>query len=285
MYGPYNTMPRKSDAEVERLGGVQLKVTVDSEKKRMNGWYYVLKDTYENKEVWNIATNEIFFYGSVLFSVASAQLLHDGSTMWKKARNVGAGSAFASDLISGHYHFDIQQNAFRNAMSRAKCGALSIANIAPDDERLALLSTNDIATIDSKLQATDASHPGFIALYNRIPVAASEYIEKTVLDKLQSDLRAASPTKSTLSDLAAAIDKWKKDMKDASAAQSGLLSVSEFKNAANQTKTPSAFNTNKDALPGALKGMNEVQLEIARNALVTSVITFESQLRACDVSN
>lgn len=300
--GPFNTMPRLSDEELRNTGKAFLEVDVRATKERMNGWSTVLDKTYRNKEVWKVATDEIFFYGSVAFSLASAQLLKDSSAGWKKARNIGAGSAFGADLLSGHYKFETQELAFRNAMNRARCGAFAMANIMPEDARMILLTMDDVAKIDVKLREADPSHPGFITTYNRIPITANEFIEKNVLGKLYNDLKAANPTKPTLSELSAAMDKWNKDQKTAAKGQEGLptpeegvdpaknpraetLMKTEAKKMAGET-TSNPSETKSTATPKELETLaTPLAIAIARESLVSSVVTFESQLRACDISN
>lgn len=284
-WGPYNTMPRVDDIDLKKRGKTQLDVTIETAKYRMNGWYDVLKDTQGNKEVWDIATKELFFYGSVAFSLASAQLLKEGSDMWKKVRNAGAGTAFGANLVSGHYQLEAQRTAFRDAAARAKCGAFAIANINLEDERLALIDSNDVAQINIKLSAADSSSPGFLALYNRIPLAANDYIEKVILRKLESELKSAAPTKPTLSDISASMDKWKKDQDVGAAASFAPSSRIQLAGTSAARGIVLWGNLDPAVVPNSLKGKTPLQLELMRANFINAVVTFESQLKACEIAS
>lgn len=212
--------PQYDRNKLKAAGAMSPPVDVDDAKKIAAAWSATLQEATRDRRVEGIVASEVLFYGTLLFTAGSAQLLRGGAEHWRQVRNIGIAGAAGSQLFSSHYQPGDQALAFRKASVRMDCMIEALQPIPDQAEYLALFDDTTRAAINARL----TQEPKDIdALYNAVPGQTLHFMEQVVLPGLQAELQAirlGTPSKDELADL---VDKYKasRSSGDAGAAGAG----------------------------------------------------------------
>jgi hypothetical protein len=270
-------------------------------------WESALDSAAQNRRTAELVTNELVFYGTLVFTAALAHISHAGGTAHVSrdvlhARNVGAAAAVGSQLLSSHYQWSDQRIAFQAAASRVKCAREALAPLNPAVR--ALMTDPDITKVNAELTKAGRKET-FEALWAAVPGTTTHFVERQVNPDLQAALQAVTLSTPTKAELAAVVDKWKQDT-DIGGKAAGQTDKSTLTSRAQQLQ--STLRTQAGAAPqglvedgkpaepprpppraarqreqdlALLAGKSEAELADLQKAFVVALVSYGSALPLC----
>lgn len=255
--------PKYDREALKKLGAMAQVPTVKDVRNIADAWATELEDAARSRQMQELLASEVLFYGTLLFSAGALQSapLSDG---WRRARNVGAGTAAGSELLRSHYQPTEQELAFKRAAALMRCMTASLQPIPSEDEYVALFDQADKASINAKL----TSDPKDIdVMYNAVPRQTLHFIEQVVLPRLQADLKAITLGTPSKAELVSILDKYKADKSSGDSATKALLPSSQA-----QASMKTFLKTDDVA---------QESIRLRQKAVVSALTAFESELLLC----
>lgn len=287
----------------EQANGTKAVYQLDPYEARslLVNWEHVLESAARNRRTAELVMEELTFYGTLVFTAALAQISHGGGTAQVsksvlRARNIGAGAAGGSQLLTSHYRWADQRVAFMAAASRLRCAREAIAPLNPAVREL--MTDVYIASVNMELKNA-GSHHNFEELWTNVPNVTAQFVEEQVNPELQAALQSISLSTPSRTELATLIDNWKqanqtggKAAGNAADTKTALVSrVAELKSASKVPRTAVAEDDGRVPEERAtqqrkedravLEGKNEVELQDMRKAFVVALVAYGSSLSLC----
>jgi len=287
----------------EQANGTKAVYQLDPYETRslLANWEDVLESAARDRRTAELVMEELTFYGTLLFTAALVQISHAGGTAQVsksvlRARNIGAGAAAGSQLLTSHYKWSEQRVAFTAAANRLKCAREAIAPLNPAVREL--MTDDYIASVNMELKNAGSQHT-FEELWTNVPSVTAHFVEGQVNPGLQAALQAITLSTPSRTELAALIDNWKQanaaggkaagnaaDTKTALVARvaelKGATKVPRAVAAADEGKVPEERATQQRKEDrAALEGKNEVELQDLRKAFVVALVAYSSALSLC----